>query len=271
MGKLYCIPLIQDINRYLGFAEKYNACFEYNDFFIPGLLDDGFTLNKVIKQYMSVRPGGTGDTMHGAFLDICVNSEDSKILEVSDYRVRQCMDIAVKMGLKAVIFHTNYIVNFRLGSYLDSWISRNEEYWRKILRDYKEQYIYIENMFDDAPYMLKSLAERMADEPRFGVCLDVAHACISGSPMDNWYSQMASYVKHIHINDNDGNEDLHSPVGTGIIKWDKFDSWCRGLAKEPSVLVEVRGYGHLEASIEYMQKNKIYPFGQGGNIWSQNQ
>ena len=271
MGKLYCIPSLQDINRYLGFSEKYNAGFEYNDFFIPGLLDDGFMLNKIIKQYMSVRTGGIGDTMHGAFLDICVDSADSKIFEASDYRVRHCMDIAVKMGLKAVIFHTNYIVNFRLASYLDSWISRNEEYWRQILKDYKEQYIYIENMFDDAPYMLKTLAERMADEPRFGVCLDIAHACISGSPMKDWYNQMASYVKHIHINDNDGNEDLHNPVGTGIISWDTFDSWCKGLAEEPSVLVEVREYGHLETSLEYMQKNKIYPFGQGGNIWFQNQ
>ena len=261
MGKLYCIPLIQDINRYLGFAEKYNACFEYNDFFIPGLLDDGFTLNKVIKQYMSVRPGGTGDTMHGAFLDICVNSEDSKILEVSDYRVRQCMDIAVKMGLKAVIFHTNYIVNFRLGSYLDSWISRNEEYWRKILRDYKEQYIYIENMFDDAPFMLAELAKRMADEPRFGVCFDIAHAFISGSPVEDWYNVVSPYVKHIHANDNDGVEDLHNPVGEGWIEWDVFDRWCRELKDKPSLLVEVRNFEDMEKSVKYMQEHNIYPFG----------
>lgn len=261
MGKLYCIPSLDDINNYLGFAEKYNAGFEYNDFFITGLLDDSFALNKVIKQYMSVRPYGTGDTMHGAFLDICVNSADSKIFEASDYRVRQSMDIAVKMGLRAVIFHTNYIVNFRLRSYLDSWIDRNEEYWRQILKDYKEQQVYIENMFDDAPYMLKTLAEKMSDEPRFGVCFDAAHACISGSPIEDWYNKIAPYVKHIHINDNDGIEDLHSPVGSGIIDWDKFSRWCMGLKEEPSVLVEVRGYGHLKKSIHYMQENKIYPFG----------
>lgn len=260
MGKLYCIPSLQDIGNYLGFVEKYNACFEYNDFFVTKLLDDSFVLDKVIKQYMAVRHNRSSDTMHGAFLDICVNSEDSKIFEASDYRVRQCMDIAVKMGLKAVVFHTNYIANFKLRSYLDSWIERNEEYWRHILRDYSGQQVYIENMFDDSPVMLKSLAERMADEPRFGVCLDVAHACISGSPAAGWYNAMSPYVKHIHINDNDGVEDLHSPVGTGIIKWDKFNSWCRELGREPSVLVETRGYGHLLESVEYMEKNNIYPF-----------
>jgi len=260
MGKLYCIPSLQEIDSYLGFAEKYNAGFEYNDFFVTGLLDDDEALNRVIKQYMAVHHDRSSDTMHGAFLDICVNSADSRIFEASDYRVRQCMDIAVKMGLKAVIFHTNYIVNFRLRSYLDSWIGRNEEYWRRILKDYQEQQVYIENMFDDAPAMLKSLAERMADEPRFGVCLDVAHACISGLPVQDWYDVMFPYVKHIHINDNDGVEDLHNPVGTGIIEWDKFSRWCSGLGKEPSVLVETRGDRHLEASVEYMQKNSIYPF-----------
>ena len=260
MGKLYCIPSVQEIDSYLGFAEKYNAGFEYNDFFMPGLLDDGASVGRIIKQYMAVRHDCSGDTMHGAFLDICVNSSDLKIFEVSDYRVRQCMDIAVKMGLKAVIFHTNYIVNFRLRSYINSWIDRNEEYWRQILKDYNGQQVYIENMFDDAPGMLKLLAERMADEPRFGVCLDVAHACISGSPVEDWYNGMSPYAKHIHINDNDGVEDLHNPVGTGIMEWGKFSIWCKGLAKEPSVLVETRGYVNLEKSVEYMQNKNIYPF-----------
>ncbi|MFG6328267.1 MAG: hypothetical protein K1W06_02140 [Lachnospiraceae bacterium] len=50
MGKLYCIPSLQEIDSYLGFAEKYNAGFEYNDFFVTGLLDDEEALNRVITQ-----------------------------------------------------------------------------------------------------------------------------------------------------------------------------------------------------------------------------
>lgn len=261
MGKLYCIPTIPEIDKFLRFSEKYNAGFEYNEFFMPNLLDNSFSLNKVIKEYMSVRSDRSEDTMHGAFLDICVNSADSKIFEVSDFRVRQCMDIAVKMGLKAVIFHTNYIVNFRLKSYINSWIDRNEEYWRQILYDYKDQCIYIENMFDDKPYMLAELAKRMADEPRFGVCLDVAHALISGSPVKLWYDTLKPYLRHLHINDNDGNEDLHNPVGTGVLDWKEFDRCCKESVKEPSILIEVRNFGNLKASVEYMQENKIYPFG----------
>lgn len=108
---------------------------------------------------MEVRHVCLQDTIHGAFLDICVNSEDPEIFAASDYRVHQCMDIAKRMNAKAVVFHTNYIVNFRLRTYIDSWINRNEEYWRRIINEYKDQYIYIENMFDDAPFMLAELAK----------------------------------------------------------------------------------------------------------------
>ncbi len=261
MGELYCIPRLQDIKKYLEFAEKYNACFEYNDFFIPKILDDSFAIDKVVKQYMEVRHVCLQDTIHGAFLDICVNSEDPEIFAASDYRVRQCMDIAKRMNAKAVVFHTNYIVNFRLRTYIDSWINRNEEYWRRIINEYKDQYIYIENMFDDAPFMLAELAKRMADEPHFGVCFDIAHAFISGSPVEDWYNVVSPYVKHIHANDNDGVEDLHNPVGEGRLEWDVFDSWCRGFKDKPSLLVEVRSFEDLEKSVKYMQEHNIYPFG----------
>lgn len=260
MGKLYCIPKISDIERYVEFAEKYDAGFEYNDFFVPSILDDEISKKRLIDKYKSSGHECFGDTLHGVFLDICVDSSDIRIFEASDYRVRQSMDIARSMGLRAVVFHTNYIVNFRLQSYIDTWLNRNEEYWRKILKDYPDICVYIENMFDDAPYMLTELAGRMADEQNFGVCLDVAHALISGSPVERWYDMLDSYVRHLHINDNDGNEDLHAPVGSGVFNWNEFNNWCGKLEDRPSILIEVRNYEHLEESVEYMQKNGIYPF-----------
>ena len=41
---------------------------------MPGLLDDGASVERIIKQYKAVRHDCSSDTMHGAFLDICVNS-----------------------------------------------------------------------------------------------------------------------------------------------------------------------------------------------------
>lgn len=260
MGGLYCIPNLQQFEDYVAFADEYQLKFEYNDFFLPNILDDEQETGRIIKRYLATGRECSQDTLHGAFLDICINSTDSRIFQVSDLRVHQSMEIAKAMGLRAVIFHTNYIVNFRLQSYLDTWLERNEAYWRQILQEYPEQEIFLENMFDDAPDLLQKLAERMADEPRFSVCLDTAHALISGSPLQLWLERLQPYVSHIHINDNNGKEDLHLAVGCGIFPWNDFDAWIRSLEKKPSLLIEVREFVDLEKSVEYMHHHSIYPF-----------
>lgn len=259
-GRLSCIPSPAQLSDYAAFAKEYHAAFEYNDFFLPEILDDEKRKEQLVAQYMSLDRDRSEDTLHGAFLDICVNSADPQIFAVSDLRVHQCMDIARKMGLKAVVFHTNYIVNFRLKSYLSSWLTRNEDYWRRILREYPGQRIYLENMFDDSPELLTALAARMKDEPRFAVCLDVAHAFLSGSPLPGWYSSLAPYVAHLHINDNNQYEDLHRPVGEGSFPWESFSSWAAALNQTPSTLIEVRSFEDLEKSVAYMKLHGIYPF-----------
>lgn len=260
MNHLFCIPSLAQLSDYVDFSRQFHASFEYNDFFLPAVLDDEDRKKQILSQYKSCGRDLSNDTLHGAFLDICVNSDDPKIFAVSDLRIHQCMDIAREMGVKAVIFHTNYIVNFRLKHYLDNWLSRNEAYWRKLLKEYPDQSIYLENMFDDTPALLTALAARMKDEPRFSVCLDLAHAYISGSPLNDWMQSLAEYTAHLHINDNNGTEDLHRPVGTGCLPWNDIRDWICTMKKKPSVLVEVRGFSDLLASVEFMQKHHIYPF-----------
>lgn len=262
MKALYCIPKLDQINKYLEFAETYNAGFEYNDFFIPAVLDNEEQVNKLINSYLEIDRDRSEDTLHGVFLDICVHSADSLIYKASDYRIHQSMDIATKLGLKAVIFHTNQIPNFKLQSYLDGWVDLNEKYWRNLLKEYPNLEVYIENMFDLDSGLLRQLAERMNDEPRFGVCFDFAHAFISDEAIKDWCSSLGPYIKHLHINDNNGIEDTHNPVGLVDIPWNVYSDYINSLepSAKPTVLIEVRGFDDLEASVEYMKKHKMYPF-----------
>ncbi len=260
MNGLYCIPKLQQLEEYAAFSRAYGAGFEYNDFFLPAVLDDEKEKGRIMERYLSIGRDCSQDTLHGAFFDICVDSSDRRIFQVSDLRVRQSMDIAKAMGLRAVVFHTNFIVNFRLQSYLQTWLERNEAYWRQILADYPAQQVWMENMFDDSPGLLAQLAERMSDEPRFCVCLDTAHALISGSPLKPWLDELKPYVSHVHINDNDGREDLHQPVGDGVFPWGEYDAWVRTMEHKPSVLIEVREFAALKKSVGYMERHGVYPF-----------
>ena len=253
---------MDQISRFLNFSRKYNAGFEYNDFFLPSVLDREEQVKELISAYKALDRDRSEDTLHGVFLDICVNSDDPLIFKVSDHRVHQSMDIAMELGVKAVIFHTNHIPTFRLESYQKSWLDRNEMYWRGLLAEYPKLTVYMENMFDDDPRLLKQLAVRMKDEPRFGVCFDLAHAFISNTPMSEWISELATYARHLHINDNDKIQDTHHPVGSMQLPWDLYEKYVEGLPEEkrPTVLIEVRGYEDLEASVKYMEEHCMYPF-----------
>ena len=261
MKKLYCIPCPDRIADFVSFAGEYDAGFEYNDFFLPDVLDSPDRIQDLTDLYRAQPRDRSEDTLHGAFLDMCVNSSDSRIFAATDLRIHQSMDIASSLGVKAVIFHTNHIPNFRLKSYRREWLDRNETYWRRLLSAYPGLSVYMENMFDEEPELLALLAARMTAEPRFRVCFDFAHACISGTSPHIWCQALAPFTGHMHINDNDGLEDTHRPVGSGSLPWEAYRSFIDSLPEEkrPSVLIEVRTYEDLMASVAYMKEKGLFP------------
>ena len=113
-------------------------------------------------------------------------------------------------------------------------------------------------MFDEEPDMLCELAERMKDEERFGVCFDFAHAFVSGTDMDIWVDKLKPYIKHVHVNDNDGIEDSHYAIGKGSFPWDKFKGWMAALEKNPSMLIEVKNCDDFKESAQYMKEQGIF-------------
>ena len=74
-------------------------------------------------------------------------------------RVRQSMELAARMKLRGVVFHTGRLANFRVASYLDNWREQNAVFFTELARQYPSQQIYMENMFDEAPDILAGLAE----------------------------------------------------------------------------------------------------------------
>lgn len=263
MEKLYLIPNKHDIEASLEIAQKYNACFEYNDFYTPDVLDDENTVSQLITFYKSLPRDRSHDSLHGVFLDIAVHSSDRLIRQVSDQRIRKSMNIAGELGIKSVIFHTNLIPNFKNPSYVAGWVEKNAEYWRNLAMEYPALNIYIENMFDDEPDALIRLMEKLSDVANVKACLDYAHANVFGTRPDRWLD-LLPYVAHIHINDNDGISDSHMPLGDGIIDYKPLDRAIRCAHATPTVLIETGRPRDQLQSIEYLKKNGLYPFEKGG-------
>lgn len=259
MKKRYLIPHLDGLDDYVRFADKYDMAFEYNDFFQPEVLDNPHKIKQIIRSYEKVGRDISEDTLHGAFLDITINSSDSLIRRASRTRVRQSMGIAERFGLRAVIFHTNYIPTFMLESYRGSWVEDNAAFWREILCEYPKLCVYVENMFDLSPDLLYAMAKQIHSK-RFGVCFDYGHAALSDIPLEEWTKTLAPLIRHIHINDNNLTEDLHLPVGSGMINWNEYKRLISQYKIEASVLLEVKGVKDLEKSIMYMEENGLYPY-----------
>ncbi len=251
--KFLIIPDIERLDESIALAEEYDLGFETDDFFHPSVLDDEKRRDEIIGRLMSSKMPDT-ITVHGDFFDVLVFSEDRKIREISELRVIQSMDVAVRLGAKGVVFHTNHAPTFRSPAYIKKWLELNTKFWERILPEYKDTEIYIENMFDVSPDMLVRLAEAMKGKERFGVCFDYAHACTfgSGCPIDEWCSALAPYIKHMHINDNDLIDDLHLAVGDGKIDWEHFASLLGSVLMPDTVLIEIADVEKQRRSLEFL-------------------
>lgn len=260
MGDIYLIPDRNCIEESMKLAKAYAAHFEYNDFFSPAVLEDDEKIEELIAFYEGLERDRSKDTLHGAFLDVTIHSDDPMIRKASEHRVRQCMEIADRLGIRGVIFHTNMIPNFRVDSYQKNWILRNEKFWRQILEEFPKLMVFIENMFDEEPDLLAQLAEKMRDEKRFGICFDYAHAQVFGHDIDDWMEQLGKFVNHMHINDNNLVADLHQSVGSGQIDWNIFNEKMKEKQIDATVLIEVKTLDAQKKSLEYMKEKCIYPY-----------
>lgn len=255
---LEIIPFWEQIEVYAELAEQYRLAFEYNDFYLPDLLDDGTLLKERIRIYQSLgRPKGV-DTMHGVFFDILPFSYDSSIRRQSVYRMHQSMEIAGELGCKGVVFHTN-LTPLLLSSdkYKKNWLKCMRETIAALLSESGCE-IYLENMFDQSPNELSELAAELRGESRFGVCLDIAHMRLATDDPREWFKVLAPYIKHFHVNDTHLQFDDHLALGQGNIDWEEIEALIEEFdLKDKNRLIEVNGLENIHHSLKYCQEAGI--------------
>ena len=194
--------------------------------------------------------------MHGAFFDVTVFSFDAKIREVSLLRMRQSMEIARRMKLRAVIFHGNYLPFLRGESYDSNWLLQTEEAVRILAAEYPEIEIYMENMFEDSPKLLGELAYRLLDVPTFGICLDYSHALLNSKDGEPWFVCLAPYIRHIHVNDHCFAGDVHLIPGEGMTDWKLFFMLKDRYAPTATILCEVSGLDAAKKGIAFLEQQR---------------
>ena len=248
------IPDINRISETVALAEKYNAAFEYNDFFIPKVYEDTQEVNRRIKIYKSVPKFGAPDTLHGVFYDIAATAQDTVIRSRSRELMKMSMQIAQELECKGVVFHSGLIGGYETEKYILDWVDMMSEVLMNLSEDFSGMEIYVENTFEPKPTALLKLMEACRNFPQIKLCLDYAHAALTEVSLREWVAAFNSYLGHIHINDNDLVNDLHYPPGSGKIDYKEFanllgNSTERGI----NTLVEVTGLEGQTSGLKHLE------------------
>ena len=256
MERLLIIPDKDNLSASLSLAKEYKLGFEYNDFFNTDILDNEKLQLEIIEKYKSCELP-ENRTLHGAFMDILPFSKDKKIKEVSLERINQSINIARKLCVNAVVFHLNYNPCLNFESYIDSFIKQNIEVWGTIISDNSDINIYIENMFEKDPCILKRIALNLSKFKNFGICLDWAHASLSEVSPKDWSEVLSEYVKHIHINDNNLIVDQHLAWGDGDVERELFYHCYNKYFNDATVLIETKSIENQKKSLKQLELDGI--------------
>lgn len=256
MKEILIIPNYADLKTSLELIEEFDAGFEYHDFYLPNVYDDVIEENARIAKYKEVRKDRSKDTLHGAFLDIAPSSKDKVIKKRSYELMLHSMDVAAKLGVKGVVFHSGLVPNVENDEYIGNWLNVFEDVICSLNGKYPELDIYLENTTERTPDALIKLKERMKDIERFGLCLDYGHAALSPTSNEEWVSVMAPYVRHMHLNDNDLKADLHMVPGEGMIDYKEMFSLLNIYNIDTSCLLELTGNEAQRKALTWVRNNR---------------
>ncbi len=67
----------------------------------------------------------------------------------------------------------------------------------------------------------KNVSKILQALPKLYFHLDVGHAFLHGKDVCKFIRKLHNKLKHVHLHDNFGKDDLHLPIGTGKIKWEE--------------------------------------------------
>ena len=174
---------------------------------------------------------------HAPFAELSPCAIDPKVRALTRERYLEALAAARELGINRLVVHGGYIPRVYYPEY---FVSESIRFWKDLLVSVpSDTVIALENVMDPDPSMLVEIADGVGDE-RLGLCLDIGHAnCdISRTPPADWIRPMAKHLKHVHLHNNHGENDLHLPLGEGVIDCESIINEIVGLVPEATFTIE---------------------------------
>ena len=171
---------------------------------------------------------------------------------MTEKRYRQSIDLALSYGIRKIVIHSGFIPQI----YFPQWfIPESIQFWKSFMHDVPEDVtICLENVMELSPGLLPEIAEGVGDR-RLQLCLDIGHAFSRhpAIPLERWIDAFAPYLAHVHIHDNNGDQDAHLPLGKGGI--DMISILDRIASRAPEATFTIENM-HAADSVGWLCKNQ---------------
>jgi sugar phosphate isomerase/epimerase len=181
--------------------------------------------------------------MHGPFIGIEYSHIDHLIRESIQRRIDMTFNAACTLKVSRVILHSGYNLENEVFHLNEIWLNENINYWKKEICRWEKAGIEIvlENDVEKSPDLLIDLVKTVKS-PSLQLCLDIGHLhYLSPYSSLDWVNRMGSYLKHVHIHDNDQKADRHWPIGKGTIDFEAFCSSIENNSPDITLSIEVEG------------------------------
>jgi sugar phosphate isomerase/epimerase len=196
-------------------------------------------------------------TFHAPFLDLNPGAYDEDIRRLSVDKYLAVLRIAAIFSPRTIVFHPGYD-RWRYDGQVGHWLDKSLLTWREVLahadEECPETRLLIENIFDEEPAAIVSLLDSL-DHPRAGFCFDTGHfAIFSRVPWQDWLAVLGQRIVELHLHDNAGDADRHSPPGTGVFPFDPFFESLRDRVAGPLCMtIEAHSEPDLAESIRFLR------------------
>ena len=88
----------------------------------------------------------------------------------------------------------------------------------------------------DTPEHIRAVLEAL---PELGCHLDLGHSNVHGRSPAPMIRRFGPRLRHLHVHDNNGREDLHLPPGAGVINWSEIAAALREIGYDRTATLEV--------------------------------
>ncbi len=195
-------------------------------------------------------------SLHAFFFDLCLISSDPLIREASYKRFEQSLFAAKELNARTIVFHTGFQATLKHAPYHLLFKEKYIAFWKKHIKMFEEAGIVavIENMLEKSPEFILEVIKAV-NSPNLKVSLDIGHVNIhSKVPVVEWLKHYNTYIYHMHIHNNYGDDDTHNSLLKGTINMQEVFETIKKLKLNPKIVLEIFEKGDVIESLIFYNR-----------------